>query len=127
MKMPDAGTKPIILAVDDAPENLDVVKAALGDEYVVRVAINGKIALKIAEKQLPDLILLDIMMPVMSGFEVFRRLKANKRTAGIPVVFLTGEKHHSSESMAFDMGAEDYVMKPINPTKLRACIKDALS
>jgi PleD family two-component response regulator len=127
MKMPDPGTKLTILAVDDAPENLDVVKAALGDEYVVRAAINGKIALKIAEKQLPDLILLDIMMPEMSGFEVFRRLKANKKTAGIPVVFLTGEKHYSSESMAFDMGAEDYVMKPINPTMLRACIRGALA
>jgi len=66
-----------ILAVDDTPENLDVVKGILGRDYVVKVAINGPMALKITEKQAPDLILLDVMMPGMDGYEVCRRLTSN--------------------------------------------------
>jgi len=88
--MANSPDKPVILAVDDTPENLDVVKGTLGADYTVRAAINGRIALKIAEKQLPDLILLDIMMPEMDGYEVCQKLKSDPRTAGIPVVFLTG-------------------------------------
>ena len=125
--MSDMHGKPVILAVDDASINLDVIKAILSSEYTVKVAINGKIALKIAEKQLPDLILLDIMMPVMNGYEVCRRLKDNAITARIPIVFLTSEQHHSSELLAFELGAEDYVFKPINPEILRACIRAVLS
>ncbi len=82
--MTETVDKSVILAVDDTPENLDVVKGALGTDYIIRAAINGRIALKIAEKQLPDLILLDIMMPEMDGYEVCQKLKANTRTADIP-------------------------------------------
>ena len=78
--MADEKKKFTVLAVDDTPENLDVVKGILTPEFIVKVAINGKMALKIAQKQPPDLILLDIMMPEMDGYEVCRRLKSNPKT-----------------------------------------------
>jgi PleD family two-component response regulator len=119
-------SKAIILAVDDTPENLDVVKGVLGDVYIVRAAINGKIALKIAQKQLPDLILLDIMMPEMDGYEVCQKLKSNTLTAGIPVVFLTGAQDDSSQEKAFDLGAVDFISKPINGSILKSCVENIL-
>ena len=118
--------RPVILAVDDAPENLDVVKSILVPDYVVRAAINGPVALKIAAKQQPDLILLDIMMPGMDGFEVCRKLKNDKTTAHIPVIFLSAELEISNEAMGYELGAEDYVTKPINPVALRASIRNVL-
>jgi len=78
--MTDTADKRVILAVDDTPENLDVVKGVLGADYIIRAAINGRIALKIADKQLPDLILLDIMMPEMDGYEVCQKLKSGRTT-----------------------------------------------
>jgi len=78
--MAESKGKPVILAVDDTPENLDVVKGLLVPEYTVKAAPNGTIALKIAETQPLDLILLDIMMPEMDGYEVCRRLKSNSQT-----------------------------------------------
>jgi putative two-component system response regulator len=86
-----SASKPVVLAVDDTPENLDVVKGALGGDYVIKAAINGMIALKIAQKIPPELVLLDIRMPGMDGFEVMSQLQANETTRGIPVIFLTGE------------------------------------
>jgi len=124
--MADTPDKAVILAVDDTPENLDVVKGALGTAYTVRAAINGRIALKIAEKQLPDLILLDIMMPEMDGYEVCQKLKADTRTAGIPVVFLTGAHDDSSQVKAFDLGAVDFITKPINGSALKSCVENIL-
>jgi putative two-component system response regulator len=125
--MIEAPGKPVILAVDDAPENLDVVKGALGSEYIIKAAINGQIALKIAEKAPPSLILLDIMMPGMDGFEVCRQLKSNDHTVNIPIVFLTGEQHHLHESRALDMGAVGFITKPINVETLKGCIRDILN
>ena len=125
--MTKSPAKNVILAVDDAPENLDVVKGALGGDYIIKAAINGRIALKIAEKTPPDLILLDIMMPEMDGYDVCRKLKANKKTANIPIVFLTAERDFESESLAFDLGAEDFVIKPINAAILRSCVKGILT
>ena len=118
--------KAIILAVDDTPENLDVVKGVLGDVYIVRAAINGRIALKIAQMQLPDLILLDIMMPEMDGYEVCQKLKSNTQTAGIPVVFLTGAQDDSSQQKAFDLCAVDFISKPINGSVLKSCVENIL-
>ena len=90
--------RPTVLAVDDTPENLDVVKGILSDDYHIKVAVNGHIALKIAQSQSPDLILLDIMMPEIDGYEVCRQLKADPVTKDIPVIFLTakGETHPCS-------------------------------
>jgi len=119
--------KPVVLAVDDTPENLDVVKGLLSAQYVVKAAINGMMALKIAEKQLPDLILLDIRMPNMDGYEVCRKLKANEATADIPVIFLTGESDAASEADALEVGAAGYITKPIDPDALLAKINGCLS
>lgn len=116
--------KKVILAVDDAPENLDVVKGLLSTHYTIKAAVNGQMALKIAEKQAPDLILLDIMMPGMDGYEVCRRLKADDTTANIPVIFLTGESEVASE--VADVGGAGYVIKPIEPDDLLDHIKECL-
>lgn len=119
--------KSTLLAVDDTPENLDVVKGILGDDYQVKVAINGHIALKIAQSQAPDLILLDIMMPEIDGYEVCRQLKADPQTRDIPVIFLTAKGETSDEAEGFDLGAADYILKPINPPLLQARVKTQLA
>lgn len=108
------GRKKTILAVDDTPENLDVLKGILIPEYNVKVAVNGEIALKIVQKHLPDLILLDIMMPGMSGIEVCQRLKADPTTASIPVIFVTAKGEVADEKAGFDAGAVDYITKPVS-------------
>jgi sigma-B regulation protein RsbU (phosphoserine phosphatase) len=121
--MTDKPAKPVILAVDDTPENLDVVKGILASEYTVKAAINGPMALKIVEKQKPDLILLDVMMPGMDGHEVCSRLKANPATQDIPVIFLTAMDQTSDEAHGFSLGAADYIAKPVNPPILEARVK----
>ena len=125
--MSDHGGKAVILAVDDTPENLDVVKGALGDEYVIKAAINGMIALKIAEKAPPNLILLDIQMPGMDGFEVMNRLQAIKAMQAVPVIFLTGESDNKIKQRAFEMGARGFVTKPIDAAVLSDMVTNILS
>lgn len=115
-----ARNKPLILSVDDVPENIHVVKGILSADYMVSAAINGPLALKIAEKQQPDLILLDVMMPEMDGHEVCRRLKANPVTAHIPVIFVTAMTEEKNEVAGLEVGAVDYVTKPISPQVLRS-------
>jgi CheY-like chemotaxis protein len=119
--------KPTILAVDDTPENLDVVKGILADEYIVKAATSGAMALKIVEKQPPDLVLLDIMMPEMDGYEVCRRLKDDDVTRGIPVIFLTAMEQTTDEAKGFDLGAADYITKPVNPPILQARVRTHLA
>jgi putative two-component system response regulator len=119
-------SKPVILAVDDTPENLDVVKGILAPENIVRVAINGMVALKIAQKQSPDLILLDINMPGMDGYEVCGKLKSDESTAHIPVIFLTAELDSASKQKGLELGAADYVTKPINPEVLKESVRSQL-
>jgi putative two-component system response regulator len=119
--------KPVVLAVDDTPENLDVVKGLLSPKFIVKAAINGMMALKIVEKQPPDLILLDIRMPKMDGFEVCRKLKANEASADIPVIFLTGESDAKSEADALAAGAAGFITKPIEPAALFASIEKCLN
>jgi sigma-B regulation protein RsbU (phosphoserine phosphatase) len=119
----DSEEKPVVLAVDDTPENLDVVKGILVPEYKVKVVTSGAVALKIVEKQPPDIILLDIMMPEMDGYEVCRRLKANPATAEIPVIFLTAKDQTADEAEGFALGAADYIHKPVNPPILQARVK----
>ena len=98
--------KPVVLAVDDTPENLLVVKGILVPEYTIKVAPSGEIALKIAQSQAVDLILLDIMMPDMDGYEVCRRLKNDPATAAIPVIFLTAKDQTADEAEGFELGEE---------------------
>jgi CheY-like chemotaxis protein len=125
--MIERSEKTVILAVDDTPENLDVVKGALGAPYVIKVAINGMIALKIAQKAPPDLILLDIRMPGMDGFEVMGQLQADAATRSIPVIFLTGESDSEVRQRAQDMGAAGFVTKPIDSANLKAAVAAALT
>ncbi|MET0047066.1 MAG: two-component system response regulator [Sedimenticola sp.] len=115
-----------ILAVDDTPTNIDVVKAVLSDSYFVQASINGQMALKIIEKKKPDLILLDIMMPEMDGYEVCRRLKADESTRDIPIIFLTAKAEVEDETKGLELGAVDYITKPISPPILKERVKTHL-
>lgn len=116
--------KKSVLVVDDAPDNLTLLCELLKDHYQVKVANSGETALKIARsKTPPDIILLDIMMPRMDGYEVCRLLKRDSNTAGIPVIFLTARSDPESEAYGFDLGVADYITKPISPPIVLARIK----
>jgi len=120
-------TKAMILVVDDTPENIDVLSGLLGDDYDVKVAKNGKIALKIAGKMIPDLILLDIMMPGIDGYEVCRRLKSDDTTREIPVIFITAKTEMEDEIKGFEIGGVDFITKPISPPIVLARVKAHLA
>lgn len=114
-----------ILLVDDTPENLDVLSAILEDlECQLIVATNGERALELAQKQSPDLILLDVMMPGMNGFEVCNQLKANSTTKQIPIIFVTART--DDISVGFSVGGNDYISKPINADEVRARVRHQL-
>jgi putative two-component system response regulator len=117
---PDSGTeKRIVLVVDDTPDNLSIMSGLLKDEYKVKVANSGERALKIANTDpAPHLILLDIMMPEMDGFEVIRRLKAEPKTQSIPVIFLSAKALPEDKQKGFELGASDYITKPIDPVMI---------
>ena len=112
--------RPSVLVVDDVEANLDLVLGVLGDAYEVSVALDGTSALEAVAENPPDLVLLDIVMPGMDGYEVCRRLKANPATREIPVIFVTGKSEVSDETMGFELGAVDYITKPISPPVVRA-------
>lgn len=119
--------KASILVVDDIPENIDALKETLKNNYIVRPALNGTLALKIAAADpQPNLILLDIMMPEMDGYEVMRRLRADDRTRGIPVIFVTAATDMESELKGIELGAVDYITKPFNPAIVRARVNTHL-
>jgi len=124
--MAPENTKPIILAVDDTPTNIDIVEEVLSETYLVQAAVNGSIALKIIEKRKPDLILLDIMMPEMDGYEVCQRIKANDSLKDIPVIFLTAKAEVEDETKGLALGAVDYITKPISPPILKARVSNHL-
>ena len=119
--------KQTILIVDDSPVNIDILKGILGDEYNIKAATNGEVALKIARKLRPDLILLDIMMPGMDGYEVCSRLKANIETQNIPVIFITAKDEPMDEIHGFEVGAVDYITKPISPPVVLARVRTHLA
>lgn len=125
--MSDTKPKSTILAVDDTPANIDVVKGVLSQDYRVQAAVNGLMALKIIEQQKPDLILLDVMMPDMDGYEVCRRLKSAPETCDIPIVFLTAKSEIADEAKGLAMGAVDYITKPISPPILQERVKTHLA
>lgn len=104
-----------VLIVDDVPRNIDLLKNILSEHYQVQVAKCGMLALDIVDRSLPDIILLDIMMPDMNGFEVCERLKSNPRTQDIPVIFLTAMTDPQQEQKGFDVGCVDFITKPITP------------
>ena len=112
--------KPVILVVDDEPANLAVLSHLLQAEYTVRVARGGERALSLAASERPALILLDVEMPDLDGYEVCRKLKHEPATAAIPVIFLTGRSSVEDEQRGFGVGAVDYIHKPISPPILLA-------
>jgi serine phosphatase RsbU (regulator of sigma subunit) len=119
----DAAQK-LILIVDDTPTNIGVISGALKDSYRTKIATNGEKALALANaEEKPDLILLDIMMPGIDGYEVCNRLKANPATAEIPVIFLTGQTGAEDETRGFECGAVDYVHKPFSPAVVKARVR----
>jgi len=120
--------KPTILVVDDIPDNIDLLCAVLEDDYRTKIAVNGERALKIANgESKPDLILLDVMMPGMSGYEVCKALKANPDTRDIPVIFVTAMSETVDEQLGLGLGAADYITKPISAPIVLARIKTQLS
>src|ERR1700745_1074566 len=111
----------LILVVDDTPLNISVITGALKDTYRTKVATSGAKALAIASAdEKPDLILLDVMMPEMDGYEVCSRLKADPTTREIPVIFLTSQTEAEDETYGFEVGAVDYVHKPFSPAVVKA-------
>ena len=116
--------RPTVLVVDDTPENIHVLSGVLQDEYSVRVATSGERAITAARSDpQPDLILLDVKMPVMDGYEVCRRLKNDYQTQRIPVIFVTGMGEVEDEARGFDLGAVDYIVKPVSPGIVRARVR----
>jgi len=119
--MANADNKKTVLLVDDAPANIQVANSILKDTYRIRVATSGAKALELARgTPAPDLILLDIVMPEMDGYEVCTRLKAAPETRDIPVIFLTGQTEIEDETRGFEVGAVDYIHKPFSPAIVKA-------
>ncbi len=116
-----------ILVVDDEPINIQVLHRTFAPEYQVFMATSGPQALKTAAKQLPDLILLDVSMPEMDGFDVCRALKADQATKDIPVIFVTAHNDPVRETMGLEVGAVDFISKPINPAVVRARVATHLT
>jgi len=125
---PGTDTVKTLLAVDDTPSILRMVTAVLSPAFKVRVATSGSQALTLVRQHpVPDLILLDVMMQGMDGYEVCRQLKADPLTAAIPVIFLTARTDAEDETRGFELGAADYVAKPINPAVLQARVRAHLA
>ncbi|QEP44308.1 response regulator [Ectothiorhodospiraceae bacterium BW-2] len=119
--------KPMILVVDDTPDNINLISGMLRRDYRVKAATCGERALAIAAASpMPDLILLDIMMPKMDGYEVCRRLKQNPLTSMIPVIFVTALNEANDERRGFELGAVDYITKPISAPVLEARVQNHL-
>ena len=127
--MPEANAPlATILVVDDTPGNIDILQGILTPAYRVKVASTGARALEIAaQEQPPDLILLDIMMPGMDGYQVIQRLKANPVTRFIPVLFITAKESPEDEQKGFDLGCVDYITKPISAPRVRARVRTHLA
>ncbi len=125
--MDDQYKKSKILIVDDLPENVRMLLETLKNDYATIPATSGEAALeKCQSESLPDLILLDILMPGIDGYEVCRRLKNNKRTKEIPIIFITGVSESLDDAKAFSLGAADYITKPFNVATVRARVKNQI-
>jgi putative two-component system response regulator len=116
-----------LLVVDDAPENIQLLSGLLKDKYRVKAATSGEKALSLAAKTPPpDLILLDVMMPGMGGYEVCEQLKRNPATRAIPVVFVTGHAAMEEQQRGLALGAAAYLSKPVEPTTLLGLVERLL-
>ena len=125
--MSQPNTRPLILAVDDEASNLQLLRQILQDHYRLLFAKDGARALELARQEQPDLVLLDVMMPGMSGYEVCAALKAHPSTASVPVIFVTALTETADEVEGFEAGAVDYITKPVSPPVVRARVRTHLS
>ena len=126
--MEPSSNNSVILIVDDTPENVDVLAGVLREHYQIKVALNGPKALKIAQSDpAPALILLDVMMPEMDGYQVCLQLQADERTRGIPVIIVTAKSEVEDEVQGFGLGAVDYITKPVNPAIVLARVRTHLA
>ena len=119
-------TRAKILVIDDTKTNIEVLEGILSNYYDVFVALNGKKGLALAEKVKPDLILLDVMMPEMDGYETLRQMNEKKLVENTPVIFLTAKADSKSEQQGLDLGAVDYITKPFHPNLVQLRIKNQL-
>jgi putative two-component system response regulator len=115
-----------ILIVDDAEANVDILVDILGEDYEVAVAMDGESALEVVSDEQPDLVLLDIMMPGMDGYEVLKRLKEDAATVHIPIIFFTALTEEDDKKKGLGMGAVDYIAKPFEASEIRSTVKKHL-
>jgi len=120
------GSKPKILVADDTPSNIALLNLVLGKEHEILCASNGPEAISVAQLEHPDLILLDALMPELDGFETCTRLKDDPRTADIPIIFITSLDEATDEARALELGAVDFISKPISPVAVQARVRSAL-
>lgn len=126
--MSDTYKTKTVLLVDDAPANIQIVNSILKDNYKIRVATSGAKALELVKvAPVPDLVLLDVMMPEMDGYEVCTKLKLDPETRDIPVIFLTGQTEVEDETRGFGVGAVDYIHKPFSPAVVKARVQTHLA
>lgn len=118
--------RPTILVADDSPANIGFLEMILGGDYNLLFAVNGEDAVELALAETPDLILLDVVMPNMDGYEACRVLKADRRTADIPVIFVTALAQEGDETRGLELGAIDFISKPISPAVVRARVRNHL-
>jgi len=121
--MEETKKHPKILVVDDAPENLMIMESILSDDYSLKLINDSSEALEYAFANPPDLILLDVMMPKIDGFEICRRLKANTKLSDVPVIFITSKTDIEDEERGFSVGASDFIHKPISAPIVTARVK----
>ena len=114
----------MILLVDDAPTNIQVLNETLKDDYRLFFATNGRDALRLVSESPPDLIILDVIMPDMDGYEVCRALKANAALQDIPIIFITAMRQQEDEVVGLELGAVDYITKPFNPAIVRLRVRN---
>lgn len=124
--MRESNSKSTILVVDDIADNIDVISNVLNEQYDIKAANHGELALKILDRFDVDLILLDIMMPDMDGYEVCQRIKDNQKLANIPIIFLTAMDSNEEEQRGFDLGAVDFISKPFSAAILKARVASQL-
>lgn len=125
--MPNLPPRPLVLIVEDEPDIMELVEVTLEiDQYRILKAVDGEAGLNLATQARPDLILLDIMLPKIDGYEICRRIKSDAKTSMIPVIMLSafGQKHEIEEG--YKVKADDYIVKPFEPSKLRLRIKKIL-
>lgn len=119
-------TQHTVMIVEDETGNVDILLETLGEEYEIAVALSGEDALEDAVSVMPNLILLDIRMPGMDGYEVCRRLKGDERTRDIPVIFVTALDDAADRDMGLELGAVDYITKPFDPAQVREKVRNCL-